>query len=257
MYIHKKIRTLASVAFTFFLFVTATSIATKTSTATASRLVLGAIQFPESVVTIPTVRIYYGGRQIVPTIEDETKQLIFSIPKGTNQNSLYVLISTDVTFSSLKNKRHAALSNPVGYLKLAPGKPYRLFELTLTQQTPSENSADKKTAEAQKDESSGVSAWTVREATLTSEDLRLPDMTITVCYPPAFVESIEPQADAFSLPTIMVKNNVIELAGSTEKFAELSNNLLLATLDLDTIHEMQVASTKMEAGRILIAAPLA
>jgi len=205
------------------------------TTTPVGKLVLGTIQFPPSLHKIPMVRIYYGGHKITPSLNDETKQITFGVPKGMNQTSLYLLITEAVNCNIAKNNHYTSnIMNTIGYLKASPNKPYRLFKLAINEQ---------------------ASGWGVDECMLTTDDLRIPDMAIVVHYNPNFIDTIQPTKNNFALPVINLKQNLLELAGSEDKLHDISNALLLASIDIDTIHATLSDSIKIEANRALIAAP--
>lgn len=223
-----------------------------------SRLLFGAIQFPSSVTTIPSVRVYYGGHKIKTTAQNDTKQIIFSVPKGTHQDSFYLLITEALDFSCVKNKNTINMpTNTVNYLKVPSTQPYRLFEVKRCQ-APLTFPADKASCSVQQSSKVAAPAWHVSQMALTTPDLRISDMTIVVCYNPDYVESIQPIVGTFALPTIVLKPDVIELAGGSEaKLHERSNAVLLASIDIDTIHAPLNEAIKQDQNRALIAAPAA
>lgn len=234
--------------------VTKNKLATKTTPQSISsgKLTLGAIQFPSTIAKVPTIRIYYGGHKIATTPNNETKQLTFSIPKGINQNSFYLLVTEAIDFSFAKNKYDGSnIVNTINYLKVFPHKPYRLFKFTIHEK--SAPTATTLTSPSAKP----ALEWIVEECTLTSADLRIPDMAIVVCYNPNFIDSILPKSGIFSLPTITLKQNMLELTGSEAKLHDISDALIMACINTDTIHATLDESIKREKNYTLIAAPMA
>jgi hypothetical protein len=212
------------------------------------RLLFGTMQFPHDLDKVPDIRIYYGGHKIKTTTHDDTKQTIFSIPTNTSQDTFHVLITDAIEVNVIKSKEAMGIINTIDYLRVRPAHSYRLFEMKRTS-TPANTPTNTKQ----------MIAWTISEQTLTDNDLRIPDMAIVVCYNPHYIETIIGTTKNFALPTIQLKSNVISLAGGSQKLHEQSNALLLASIDMDTLHPLLHESVKQEPHRAcaLIAAPAA
>lgn len=229
------------------LFATALAIATP-----SSRLVMGTIQFPNALQHVPSLRIYYAGHRIKTEAHEEAKQISFAVPRGPAQNKFFLLITQDVDFSPIKNVSRELTHNTIEYFKVAHNHPYKLYELELVEDTPTaENASDpaKKT-------SSPSQRWVINEHFLVHDNLRMPDMTIIMRYNPDFIELLRP-GNAFELPTIVIRHDLLSLVGSEQQLHTLSNELIISSIDLDTVHTVLAESIKTDQQRTLIAAPTA
>ena len=212
-------------------------------TALAHSLMIGTIQFPHTVSAIPSVRIYCAGRIIPCTTDQRNKTISFTIPKYSQQELFNLLITEQVSFSFTESGNNAS------FLKLKDGQPYRLYAL---HQMPKFSSEPEKLTKE----------WRIRPASLPLENgktIRVPDETIVVCLNPSWVAELD-TSNSFELqlPSIKIKSNIVELAGSQEKLYESSARLILAALDSDTMHANQEPpAMKHLESRITIAAPTA
>lgn len=180
-----------------------------------ANLIMGTIQFPNNVHKIPTPRIYYGGHIVLREAHNESKTVTFSIPKNKYTNSFYLLITESIGCQTRQD-------NIIDYLKISPDKKHKLYGIRLLENyNPNDN---------QETEYS----WDVIETRIDHSG-RIPDNTIIICLPAKYIDKVT-GGNAFELPTIKIKQNIIDLAGSEEKFNEASIALLLASLDSDTIH---------------------
>ncbi len=218
-----------------------------------SRLLFGSVQFPAILNKVPDIRVYYGGHMIKTAAQHDTKQITFSIPIGTHQTLFHVLITkSKVDFNLAKNKHiDPQLVNTFSYLRVPNGQPYKLFQIeqidTEAKTVPQVSTASVKTA-----------AWHIKECSLTTNDLRMPDMTIMIDYDPDYVDYMQQSTSTVNLPTVHIKQNVIELAGGSEiQLHNQSHAIVLASIDIDTLHAPLNESIKHDKNRVLIAAPSA
>lgn len=183
-------------------------------------LFIGSIQFPSTVHLVPSIRVYYAGSKIVCETDDNSKKVIFSVPEFKQRTFFYLLISSDVEFCSHENT--------VPFLKLKRNCPYKFYAL---QRVPAESKKRKRNEQSQPE-----FTWIIKELNLQLPDDRIPDETIIVRYSPEFVETIE-GGNAIEFPKIVIKNDILKLAGSESKLHEISNSWFLAAMNTDTIHE--------------------
>lgn len=220
----------------------------------SSRLVLGSIQFPATVERVPSLRVYYAGHQIPVEIQQETKQITFSIPRSPNQNKFYMLISQSVNFASLSNYHPAITHNTVEYCRVAKDSPYKLFELELVEESHSNENILTAPASQVKKENASY-RWIINEHKLVHDDLRMPDMTVIVLYNPDFVETLR-AGSGFELPTIALRPDLLSVVGSESKLHAFSHELLMSAIDLDTVHTVLAQTIKVDNQRTLIAPPV-
>jgi hypothetical protein len=179
---------------------------------------IGAIQFPKNIQQIPLVRIYYRGLIISPERDDQSKKIVFKIPRTAHQSHFYLLITKNLG-CEVRHKSELAAHNTIEFWKITKDTPYKFFVLYSTQ--------DEDTHE-------GKQYWEIKELAL-DESGRIPDDAIIIRYPAEYIEKLV-DATSFELPTIMLKPNLLELIGSQTKLTELSDMLMLASLDTDTFH---------------------
>ncbi len=188
--------------------------ATLTTGATPqTNLIMGTIQFPNSIHHMPNPRIYYGGRIALREAHNESKTVTFSIPKNKYTNSFYLLITESIGCQTKQD-------NIIDYLKISPDKKHKLYGIRLLEHHNNPTETDY--------------YWDIIETRVDNSG-RIPDNTIIVCLPSNYIEGVD-GGSALELPTIKIKQNILDVAGSEEKFDEASIALLLASLDSDTIH---------------------
>ncbi len=224
----------------------------------AQNVIMGTIQFPHNVKKIPAIRVRSGGKIISYNsceIDQKAKKFTFCAPKFNGQKEFYLLITEIVNFEKIKSSGFEESHNTIDYLKIDPSKPYKLYVLKL--ETIQSDTADKKKSASHNHTQESVEYhWTIEEQLVPLQTGRIPDDTIVVCFNPTFVAKLE-GGSAFELPTIKLKNNLTELYGSEDKFIDLSNKLLLSSLDIDAIHARGQQVVKNEHQRNIIAAPSA
>ncbi len=182
----------------------------------------GTLQFPTALEMLPNVRAYYSGNKIIPEINEASKQISFAIPEARNRNFFYLLVTTGVEFCST--------DNTVPYLRLKKGAPYKFYTLELGA-VPSKSKKRKRT------DSGFEASWTVKEIDLaTINNGKIPDETLIVCYHPDYVQSLE-GGSMVELPKLVMRPDMIKLAGSELKLHEQSDKWFLAALNTDTIHD--------------------
>lgn len=183
---------------------------------TEKTLRLGTIQFPHSITRVPSMRIYYAGHKIPTAHDNEGRKITFTL--NTNVQKIHVVVTPNISFHTVPNE------NIVDFLKADVD--YKYWVMTL----------DKKTCK--KD---GVTVtvdpveyeWSTKTEQLV--DGRIPDEAIIICYDPAYINGVV-GGSSFELPTIQIRDNVVQLAGSESQLQDASAKLLLSCIDFDTIH---------------------
>lgn len=182
----------------------------------------GVLQFPTALEMLPNIRVYYAGNKIIPEMNDATKQISFAIPEARNRNFFYLLVTTGIEFCST--------DNTVPNLRLKKGVPYKFYTLELTM-VPS------KSKKRKAGDSGFEYVWIVKEIDLaTINNGKIPDDTLIVCYHPDYVQSLE-GGNMVELPKLVMRPDIIKLAGSELKLHEQSDKWFLAALNTDTIHD--------------------
>lgn len=196
-------------------------------------LFYGSIQFPNGIEMIPNIRVYYAGRKVVCENSDATKRITFAVPELKQRTFFYLLITPDIEFNSHENT--------VPFLKLKRGQPYKFYTMELAISPTKNHKAHKKNINPYE------YSWIVKEldlATITGG--RLPDETLIVRYNPDFVQGLE-GGTMVEFPKIVLKPDLLKLAGSEEKLHDLSNSWFLAALNTDTIHETAQSEVRINS----------
>ncbi len=216
----------------------------------ASSLIMGAVQFPNSIAKVPMIRVYCGGQIIYQSCETEheSKKFIFKIPKTRYQKKFHLLITESINFKVAKNRASKKRQNTIKYLTVPTNQPYKLYKLKLVSTMHKEEIDD--------EEKEPTYQWKIKEKNIAEKKRKIPDDAIIVCYNPDWVNSLRVE-NTFELPTIVMKKNLLELVGSENKFAEFSDKLLLASINSDTIHATMRQVIKQDQQRTTIAPPSA
>jgi len=192
-------------------------------------LFIGTIQFPTTLQTVPGIRIYCCGHKITCETNNETKQLLFSIPEISDSKKIFLLITEALQFE--------VEENTVKYIKNALRVPYKLYSLELLkrEELPDENEQDSIRIHIPESKATTYS-WLIQEAQLDNSTRKVPDNTIIICYTPDYIDRLE-GGNAMELPRIIVKENILEIAGSEKKLHDSATRLLLSVIDYDTLHK--------------------
>jgi len=187
-------------------------------------LLMGSIQFPKAVTTIPTIRIYFAGHTIAGEISHNSKTISFSIPEDKTCSEFNMLITQK--FEKVVDTKSFAPSNTIKYLKQSLSQPYKLYKITKSNCSIKKNNSDLIQAEP---------AWIINEQLFDAKNSRIPDNTIIIRCDPSWIDRLE-GGDTINLPRIILKSDLLALAESEEKLHEKVTELLLSSLEDDTIH---------------------
>jgi hypothetical protein len=219
----------------FLIFVPLTSITARDNTAHASPLILGSIQFPNSITRIPSPRIYCAGKTIPCEIHDKQKKITFDWLNYKSTKQFYLLITESITHVL---KKHPLIERmqTIDYITVPEHQSYKLYHLAWA---PNPANPDTYT-------------WHITPQLLNEHSRRLPDETIIVLYMPSYVHTLA-GGNALELPTIIIKSDVLDLAGSEDALLDQSITLQMACLNSDTIHSPLKHAIKQIGHRTLIA----
>lgn len=182
-------------------------------------MLLGTVQFPHTIQTVPDIRIYYSGHKITSEENATTKQLLFSIPKLQQTRKFFVVITEKLQFELEENT--------VKHIKLPNNTPYKFYELTLVEQerdSTEKNPLDNK-----------YYTWQIQEQRLSSPVRHIPDETIIICLPPEYVDHLS-GGNSIELPHIILKDSLLTIVGSEAELHDRAARLLLSALNYDTLH---------------------
>lgn len=172
------------------------------------KIIQGTIQFPQTVSTLPSVRVYFAGNRLKCETNNITQQITFSLPAEPYQESFFLLITESIEFELEENT--------VKYLKLPSNQAYKLYKLDcLTENTDVR--------------------WKVTEISIPVNTGRIPDGTIIICFNPDYIHRLD-SGDMASLPSLIVRHDIINILGSEDKLRDLSSEIILKCLEWDTVH---------------------
>jgi|GEM_PF-816593 len=215
--------------------------------AIAQNLMMGTIQFPSDLAAVPSVRVYRGGRKILCETDEDSKKITLTIPREPREETFRLLVSEAIQFHQVEADPAAEAQNTISYFRVPLKQPYTLYKLTLVceqeEQTSEPLQSYKHMFEGDAANHFGSKnkkkqakyAWKVTEETLPTDTQRIPDDTIIVYYYPHLIESIT-GGTKFELPTIKIKTDILRLVGSEKMLHELSDCLLLTSLDHEPLH---------------------
>ena len=196
------------------------------------------IEFPKSVKTVPQVCIYYGGERFPCEVDQESNRACFMLPVDKACTTFFFLITEALSFESE--------DNTVQYLKA--DQPYKFYQMELVRVPKKRYRLPLKKEKPKKEIKD---RWMIVKRDLKL-DGRIPDDAIIVLLDENYVENVR-EDKAFELPTIVIKDNVLEIAGSEEKLQDKAVELLLSSLDYGPLHVNAKIHTKQEQQKIIVA----
>lgn len=214
----------------------------------SQNLMMGTIQFPNSISKVPDIRIYRSGRKILCETDEDSKKITLSIPREPREESFYLLVSEGVQYHQVEPEDDGDIQNTISYFRVPKGQEYTLYHLTLVREEQEQSDEplqsykhlfEKDAAQhfgKKRKSNTPKYTWKVAQESLPAHSGQLPDDTIIVHYMPKLIESIS-GGSKFELPTIKMKNNLLQLVGSEKELHELSDSLLLSCLDLEPLHK--------------------
>jgi len=198
------------------------------------------VEFPKSVKNIPQICIYYGGERFPCEVDQEGKRACFTLPIDKACTTFFFLIADTLSFESE--------NNTIQYLKVDTDQSYKFYQMELVR-------APKKRyrlpSQKGKPEKEIKDRWMIVKRDLKS-DGRIPDDAIIVLLDADYVQTVR-EDKGFELPTIVIKDNVLEVAGSEQKLQDKAIELLLSSLDYGPLHVNAKIHTKQEQKTIMVA----
>lgn len=189
-------------------------------------LMWGSIQFPKNLATIPDIRIYYSGQRIKCETNNDLKRVTYAVPDVAHKNQFKFLISDKLEFTSKKNV--------IEYLKVSDNAPYKFYQVELASLNPTLCSLEQP-IDNDSNTSNPKMVWRIQEYRNGLNKGRIPDDTIIICCKSSYIEHIEGTNSA-TLPTIKIRSDIVQMAGSEKKLHEIADELILSLIDYDTIH---------------------
>ncbi len=189
-------------------------------------LYLGSVQFPETLQTIPEMRIYYAGQKVAAESNNKTKNVTFSIAQD-NGSTFYVVITNHLEWDVSPH------TNTISHLKVAQNQPYKFYKIV-----------------RRYSDITHEYSWHVDEIPLLKN--LLPDNAIILCCNPDYIEALEVK-HSVDLPKIVIKKNILDIVGSESQLHEESIKSLLTSLDSNTVHTTMKPETKKFYQKLVVA----
>ena len=210
-------------------------------TTIAKSLAFGSIEFPKTIKTVPSIRIYYLGQIVSTNIDSINKSLSYNISKAGNPTQFNVLITPQIGFGFLPSKYQSTISNTPTFLKLKPRMPYKFYSFQLV----SAQNHGKLTYH-----------WQIEEKQVDDPSLKIPDDAIVICLNPEWI-SIK-SSTTCELPSISISPRSLELCGFEQGLHDALAKIRLIALDSDRMHSVQEeVHVKQQENRLIIAPPIA
>lgn len=199
------------------------------------------VEFPKTVKNIPEICIYQSGERFNCELDREGKRACFTLPIDKACSIFYFVIARNLEYESEENT--------VQYLKVSKECSYKFYEMELVKAPRKRYRvfSEVKTENQEENED----RWIISEKELPS-DRRIPDDAIIVLLNAEYVDDLKGE-NVFEFPTIIVRSDIINIAGSESEFQNRANELILSTIDYNSIHENPKIHTKKDKQRILVA----
>ena len=217
------------------------------STIEARKLMLGTIQYPQSLKEelVQPLRIYCDGAIVNCSVDKQNRHVSFEIPHLDRQFifKLLVVDPENVEYVPFTSKYQAEQSNTIAYRKIKEGKLYKLYSLTLVPEITGQDRHIKY-------------SWRIHMERLTDNERKIPDEAIVVHTKPEWVASLD-GSKGFEFPTIRMREDLITLAGSQAALADELDALAMGRTKSDIFYSpKKIAAMKRINNKLIIAAPV-
>ncbi len=210
-----------------------------------SKVLSGTIQYPFSLnIPISPTTIVYRGDPVGTQVDQKNRAVSFQLLRESSQFTFKLFIAEPhhIEYVPYESKYHAEVTNTFKYQRIKEGKAYRYYLLTLV---PSISDGETKHI---------TYSWSISENCITNKERKIPDDAIVMHSVPDWVSHLDGN-QSFDFPTIWMKKNLVEIAGSSEKIKETFTELAFASMDSGALcgKKFEVAM-KRDGNRIIHAA---
>lgn len=217
-------------------------------------LFIGSIQFPTTLESLPSVSIFCSGNKIAAEKNNVSKRITFTIPEDKRRTIFPVIITENAQWetedtSYIADDNHLCVNNTVKWLKVPNKQKYKFYTLELVKIA--KESEKKGRVSHLYEEVEYTYEWLIHEEKYLPTNGRIPDDSIVILYKPEYVHMLK-GGSAFELPRIIIKQDVLKLAGSEEKLSDASISCAAASIDLNAIHANIVSEVTQENRRTVI-----
>ncbi len=210
-----------------------------------NKVLSGTIQYPSTLeVPISPTTIVYRGDPVLTQVDQKNHAISFQLLRPSSQFTFKLLIAEpqNIEHVPYESKYHTEATNTFKYQRIKEGEAYRYFMLTLV---PSITDSETKRISY---------SWSIHENRITNKERKIPDDAIVMHSVPDWISHLDGN-QGFDFPTIWMKTNLVEIAGSSEKVKETFMHLALASMDSGALRGKKVdVAMKREGNRIIHAA---
>jgi len=202
-------------------------------------LFMGTVQWPTTLKKIPSMRFYHAGHQLIGEINNETRQITYTVPESRNIDIVTFIIAEPQNIKPLM-----AEDNTIQHLTIVKNSPYKCFQaMRIT--------TDPTTTLGLSNKTSPTESWRIEKRKL-HEDGKLPDNALIICCNPDFVDDLS-GGNSIDLPTLHICSDILTKVGSEEALHEASDTILITCLNLDTLHTKLTFDVKQHQEKKLVA----
>jgi len=186
---------------------------------------VGNIIFPQNVKPIPQISLYRRGIKIKPETDHAANKVQFTISEDKACSQFYILIT-----QSVKAKIE---DNTIRNLTVDPKERPKFYRIQMIQT----NGTPKHYLTQNNEDKNEEFSWKVTPLNINKDGI-IPDNTLLIIFNPDYVEKLE-GGNNLELPKIIVKKNILELAGSQAKLLKEADALIMASIDFLTLSHIK------------------
>jgi hypothetical protein len=208
-------------------------------------IITGVIECPAAIKNPPAFPIYTCGKKLNSQQYEINKNIInFLIPLNSKDQMIYIVITKEVQFERANAVADDTSQNTIIYLKVPLNQTYKAYQMILA------DDAQRETDSSTKNKKQNNKKWFIQQVALPATH-RIPDTAIIICCDPDWIEGVA-GGNSFALPTITLKSNMLD-GMDIEQFNDQSTELILGSIDLNTIHSSHKQTVKMARNITLVA----
>lgn len=209
-----------------------------------NKVLTGTIQFPAGLqVPISPLTIVYRGDPTHTQVDQKNHAISFQLLRNDSQYSfkLFIAEPQNIEYVPYESKYHTGL-NTFKFQRIKDNSSYRYFVLSLIP------SIVEGTKQIQYN-------WQINEERIRTAERKIPDDAIILHAAPEWISHLDGQ-HGFDFPTIWIKHNIVELAGSPEKLKDRFMRIALASMDSGALRGEKVEVAQKRNGNRIIHAAL-
>lgn len=187
-------------------------------------LFIGTVQFPKELHSVPALRARYKGSEIAYEFDNVGKKANYSFTENKRATTFHLVIAESI---QLEVDEH----NIIHHQKITPEQPHKFYTLML-KKTPVVYD-DHVTQAVNRDDF--TYEWIIQEDSLANHEWKIPDDALIIVYPPEYISHLESSSYANKLPTIVIKNGILNTL-SEKELHKKSDELIIASFSNDAFY---------------------